>query len=256
MGLLEDKVVLVTGASMGIGAATAMAAAKEGATVITCARNVDKGQAVIERIKAEGGAGRFIRADIADDASLDALFAQIMAEHGRLDGAVNNAAMEVPLTTTPDVEMADFDALMATNVRGTFYCMREELRIMRAQKSGSVVNVTSVAGVDGIDGSVAYVASKHAVVGMTKSAAMDMGKFGVRVNNLAPGATRTEMMAEHLAQFPDAMPMLLKKIPLDRVARPDETADSIVWLLSDRSSYITGQTILVDGGMMAGRMYV
>ena len=256
MGLLEGKVVLITGASMGIGAATARAAAKEGATVITCARNEAKGQAVIDAIKADGGAGRFIRADISDDASLDNLFAQIMAEHGRLDGAVNNAAMEVPLTTTPDVKMADFDALMATNVRGTFYCLRAETRIMREQTSGSVVNVTSVAGVDGIDGSVAYVASKHAIVGMTKSAAMDMGRFGVRVNNLAPGATRTEMMAEHLSQFPDAMTILLKKIPLNRVASPDETADSIVWLLSDRASYVTGQTILVDGGMMAGRMYV
>ncbi len=256
MGLLEKKVVLVTGASMGIGAATALACAAAGATVVTCARNADKGQAVIERLKAAGGQGRFVQADISVDADLDRMFALILSEYGRLDGAVNNAAMEVPLTSTPEVKMADFDALMATNLRGTFYCMREELKIMREQRSGSVVNVTSVAGVDGIDGSVLYVASKHAIVGMTKSAAMDMGKFGVRVNNLAPGATRTEMMEEHLAQFPNAMDILLKKIPLGRVAQTDETAQSILWLLSDMASYVTGQTILVDGGMMAGRMYV
>jgi len=256
MGLLEGKVVLVTGASMGIGAATAIACAQEGASVVTCARSEAKSQAVIEQIRAAGGTARFIRADIADDASLDALFAQIMADHGRLDGAINNAAMEVPLAPTPDVSMSDFDALMGTNLRGTFYCLREELKIMRTQKSGSVVNITSVAGVDGIDKNVVYCASKHAIVGMTKAAALDMGKYGVRVNSLAPGATRTEMMEAHLAQFPDAMEILFKKIPLARVASTEEMAQSIIWLLSDRSSYITGQTILVDGGMMAGRMYI
>lgn len=256
MGALDGKVVLITGASMGIGAATAAACAKEGAVVVTCARREDKGQAVVEKIRADGGRASFIRADISDDASLDALFAQVHAEFGRLDGLVANAAMEAPLAATPDVSMDDFDAVMGANLRGTFYCLRAACRIMREQESGSIVLVTSVAGVDGIDKNVVYVSSKHALTGMTKSAALDMGKHGVRVNALAPGATRTEMMEEHLAQVPNAMEVLLKKIPLRRVASTDEAAQGILWLLSDRSSYVTGQTILVDGGMMAGRMYI
>jgi len=256
MGLLEGKVVLVTGASMGIGATTAMACAAEGASVVTCARSEAKGEAVAEKIRAAGGAARFIRADIAEDASVEALFATIRADYGRLDGAVNNAAVEVPLAATPDVTMSDFDTLMGVNLRGTFLCLREELRTMREQSAGSVVNVTSVAGVDGIDKNVVYCASKHAIVGMTKAAALDMGKHGVRVNSLAPGATRTEMMEEHLAQVPGAMDILLKKIPLRRTASTMEMADQVIWLLCDRSSYVTGQTILADGGMMAGRMYI
>jgi NAD(P)-dependent dehydrogenase (short-subunit alcohol dehydrogenase family) len=256
MGLLEGKVVLVTGASMGIGAATALACAQEGAQVITCARNEARGEAAIDAIRAAGGSARFIRADIGDEAEVDRMFAAIRADYGRLDGAVNNAAMEIALAPTADISLDDFDAIVRVNLRGAFHCLREELRIMREQGAGSVVNVTSVAGVDGIDNSGPYCATKHALVGLTKCAAMEMGKLGVRVNNVAPGATGTEMMDEHLSQIAGAMEIVLKKIPMDRIARPAETADSIVWLLSDRSSYITGQTILVDGGMMAGRLYV
>jgi len=255
VGLLDGKIILVTGASMGIGAATAATCAREGATVVTCARNEAKGAAVIDGIVAAGGAGRFVRADISDDAEIDHLFEVIMSEYGRLDGAVNNAAVDAPRARAPDVSMSDFDAVMRTNLRGTFYCLRHELRIMREQAAGSVVTITSVAGVDGIDASLVYASSKHALTGMTKCAAIDMGQHGVRVNCIAPGATRTEMMGEYLSQFPDAMNVLTKKIPLLRVASPEEMADSIVWLLSDRSSFITGQTILVDGGMMAGRAY-
>ncbi|MDB5687591.1 MAG: hypothetical protein JWR77_2180, partial [Rhizorhabdus sp.] len=190
MSALADKVVLVTGAARGIGAATALTSANEGATVILCDLDEQGGRDMAARI---GGTASFVRADIADEQSVEQLFAGIIAAHGRLDGAVNNAGIEIALAPVPDVSMADFDRLMWVNLRGTFLCLRAELRIMRAQRSGAVVNISSVAGLDGINGSIVYNASKHGVVGMTKCAAMDMGPHGVRVNSIAPGATRTEM---------------------------------------------------------------
>jgi len=256
MGLLDGKVVLVTGGARGIGAATALCCAQEGATVVTCDLNETKGADTIAKIAAVGGSAKFVPADISDDASVQQLFSVIHSTYGRLDGAVNNAGIGVPLTSTPDVSMSDFDKLMRVNLRGTFLCLREELRLMREQKRGSVVNISSVAGLDGINNSIVYNASKHAVVGMTKCAAMDMGPHGVRVNSIAPGATNTEMGEEYFKKIPGALEVILKKIPMQRVANPSETAEAICWLLSDRSSFVTGQTIAVDGGMLAGRIYV
>lgn len=252
MSALANKVVLVTGAARGIGAATALACANEGAIVVLCDLDEQGGRETAARI---GGAASFIRADIADEQSVEQLFADIIAAHGRLDGAVNNAGIEIALAPVPDVSMADFDRLMRVNLRGTFLCLRAELRIMRAQRSGAVVNISSVAGLDGINGSIVYNASKHGVVGMTKCAAMDMGPHGVRVNSIAPGATRTEMADAYFRQIPGALDMVRGMIPMDRIADPSETADAICWLLSDRSSFVSGQTLAVDGGMMAGRIY-
>lgn len=256
MGLLDDKIILVTGAARGIGAATALTCAREGATVVVCDLNEAQGVGTVDKIKASGGSALFRRADIADEQSVEELFSAIHAACGRLDGAVNNAGIEVQLTPTPDVSMADFDKLMRVNLRGTFLCLRAELRVMREQRRGAVVNISSVAGLDGINNSIVYNASKHAVVGMTKCAAMDMGPHGVRVNSIAPGATKTEMAEEYFRQIPDALPVVLKKIPLNRIANPAETAEAICWLLCDRSSFVTGQTLAVDGGMLAGRIYV
>ncbi len=252
MSALADKVVLVTGAARGIGAATALCCANEGAIVVLCDLDEQGGRETAARI---GGKASFVRADIADEESVETLFAGIIAAHGRLDGAVNNAGIEVPLVPVPDVSMADFDRLMRVNLRGTFLCLRAELRIMREQRSGAVVNISSVAGLDGINGSIVYNASKHGVVGMTKCAAMDMGPHGVRVNSIAPGATRTEMADAYFQQIPGALDMVRGMIPMDRIADPSETADAICWLLSDRSSFVSGQTLAVDGGMMAGRIY-
>lgn len=253
--LLGGKVVLITGAARGIGAAAAARCADEGAIVILSDVNEAAGLETASRIVDHGGHASFIKADIADESSVMQLFANIAAKHGRLDGAVNNAGVEAPLTSTPDVVMADFDNLMRINLRGTFLCLREELRIMRDQRSGSVVNISSVAGLDGINGSIVYNASKHAVVGMTKCAAMDMGPLGIRVNSIAPGATRTEMADAYFKQMPGAMTTITAMIPMNRIAEPSETSEAIVWLLSDRASFVSGQTLAVDGGMLAGRIY-
>ena len=251
-GALADKVVLVTGAARGIGAATARCCAAEGATVIICDLDEEAGR---ETARSIGPRCTFVAADIADEQSVTQLIAGIVADHGRLDGAVNNAGIEVALTPAPDVSMADFDRLMSVNLRGTFLCLREQLKVMRERRSGAVVNISSVAGLDGINGSIVYNASKHAVVGMTKCAAMDMGPHGVRVNSIAPGATRTEMAEAYFRQMPSALEGVLGMIPMDRIADPSETAEAICWLLSDKASFVSGQTIAVDGGMMAGHIY-
>ncbi len=255
VGMLAEKVVLVTGAARGIGAATARACADDGAIVVICDLDRAAGEETAQSIAAQGGRCTFTHADIADEQSVSRLIAGIVADHGRLDGAVNNAGIEVALTPTPDVSMDDFDRLMAVNLRGTFLCLREQLKVMREQRSGAVVNISSVAGLDGINGSIVYNASKHGVVGMTKCAAMDMGPHGVRVNSIAPGATRTEMAEAYFRQMPSALEGVLAMIPMDRIADPAETAQAVCWLLSDKASFVSGQTMAVDGGMMAGHIY-
>lgn len=247
--------MLVTGAARGIGAAAASCCAAQGAVVVICDIDEETGRKTAGDIIARGGRCSFIHTDITDESSVAQLFTGILAEHGRLDWAVNNAGIEVAMSATPDVSIADFDRLMSVNLRGTFLCLREELKLMREQRSGAVVNISSVAGLDGINGSIVYNASKHAVVGMTKCAAMDVGPYGVRVNSIAPGATRTEMAEAYFRQMPDALDAIRKMIPMDRIADPSETAEAIFWLLSDKASFVSGQTLTVDGGMMAGRIY-
>jgi NAD(P)-dependent dehydrogenase (short-subunit alcohol dehydrogenase family) len=256
VGLLDGKAILITGGARGIGAATAANCAVEGASVIICDLNEAQGAETARTINSRGGNASYMHSDIGDEKSVDNLFASIRSKYGRLDGAVNNAGIEVAPASTPDVSMADFDKIMRINLRGTFLCLREELRLMRESRCGSVVNISSVAGLDGINNSIVYNASKHAVVGMTKCAALDMGALGIRVNSVAPGATQTEMVDDYFKQIPRAREIVTKKIPMQRIARPNEIAEAVCWLLSDKSSFVSGHTVVVDGGMLAGRMYI
>ena len=245
MGMLEGKVVLVTGASAGIGRAAVRLFAHEGALVIATARREVEGRAAIADA---GSSACFKSADLRDASSIDSLFAFIESEFGRLDGAFNNAAMTqdaAPLVDTP-AEM--YEQVFDTNVRSVWLCLRHELRIMQRQRSGAVVNTSSIAGTRGFPGLSLYSASKHAVIGMTKSASLEAASYGVRVNCICPGTTRTEMMEIQMRTRPGGEQDTIKGIPLGRVSSPDEQAEAAAWLLSDRASFITGEQLIVDGG--------
>ena len=252
MNEFEDKVILVTGSNSGMGRATAMRLAAMGAHVVCAGRRKERGDEVLSELRSQPGGGSFVQTDISDEQSVNSLFESIATEFGRLDGAVNNAGIEAPLMPLPDISIDTFDLVHSVNLRGTFLCLRHELSVMRKAKCGSVVNTSSVGGQQGIGAAAAYTASKHGVVGLTRSAALDMGAYGVRVNCICPGATDTEMMEKWTGGDANAVEVLANSCPLKRVGNPEEIADTIVWLLSSQSSFVTGQAITVDGGFSAG----
>ena len=244
------KTVLVTGASSGIGQASALMLARQGASVIVSARGEDRGRRTVDAIREAGGAAEFIAVDIASEAGIDALFAEI-ERRGPLHGAINNAGTEGEHSPLPDMPIEEFDRVINTNVRGTWLCMRHETRLMRAQGHGSIVNVSSIAGVVGFAKSSAYTTSKHAVVGMTRSAALDFAASGIRVNCLCPGGTTTEMSERWVSSVPGGEAVVSQGVPMKRFGRPDELAATAVFMLSDAAAYMTGSIITVDGGSTA-----
>jgi NAD(P)-dependent dehydrogenase (short-subunit alcohol dehydrogenase family) len=245
--MLAGRKIVVIGASTGIGAAALRRFATYGADVLGVARSTETGAALADELCAEGLKARFRRADITSEREVVDLFAWMAGEWGRPDGALNNAAMTqdaLPIDATPT---AVFDALFAVNVRGTWLCLREEMALM-AGHGGSIVNVASIAGQRGFPGLSVYTASKHAVLGMTKSAALDGAARGVRVNCLCPGTTRTRMMEQQMATRPGGLEGTIARIPLGRLSDPVEQAEAAAWLLSDRATFVTGEALTVDGG--------
>jgi NAD(P)-dependent dehydrogenase (short-subunit alcohol dehydrogenase family) len=251
-GILAGKVALVTGATGGIGRAAAVGFAREGAVVIAAARREDKGAELVSEIAAAGGQAAFVRTDISSIEDIDSLFAYIDRKWGRLDAALNNAAAEAPPAFIVDTTLETFETMFAANVRGTYWCLRHELQRMTKQASGSIVNVGSVAGVAGLPQHSVYVSAKHAVVGMTKTAALEVAESGVRVNCLCPGPVRTEMFSRWTNDIPEIVAALAADVPVKRVAASEEIARTAAWLLSENASYITGAIIMADGGMTAG----
>ena len=244
------KTVLVTGASSGIGRAAALLLGRQGAAVVVSARREDRARQTVDAIREDGGTAEFIAVDIASEPSIDALFAAIEAR-GPLDGAINNAGTEGEHSPLPDMPIEEFDRVINTNVRGTWLCMRHETRIMRAQGHGSIVNISSIAGVVGFAQSSAYTTSKHAVVGMTRSAALDFAASGIRVNCLCPGGTSTEMSERWVSGVPGGEAVVSQGVPMKRFGKPDELAATAVFMLSDVAAYMTGSIITVDGGSTA-----
>ena len=247
---MTNRVILVTGALTGIGRATALAFTKEGATVVAAGRRETEGKALEAELRALGARAVFIKADVRHEEDVRRLVDETVARFGRLDVAVNNAGTEGkpgPVTEqTPDSYAAMFD----TNALGTLLSLKHELRVMQPQGSGSIVNVSSTMGERGAANLSLYTASKHAVEGLTKSAALEAAAWGVRVNAVAPGPTETGML-ERLTGTPDKKAAFYAAVPLKRGARPEEIADAIAFLASEKASFITGQIVRINGGKTA-----
>jgi NAD(P)-dependent dehydrogenase (short-subunit alcohol dehydrogenase family) len=247
---MTRPVVLITGALTGIGRATALAFAKEGADLVVSGRRDDAGQALASELRALGALAEFIRADVRHESDVQNLVDKTVARFGRLDVAVNNAGTEGtpgPVTAqTAESYAATFD----TNVLGVLLSLKHELRVMQAQSSGSIVNLSSTMGQRGAPGAALYTASKHAVEGLTKSAALEAAAFGVRVNAVAPGPVETAML-DRFTGTADRKAGLVAGVPLKRTGRPEEIADAIVFAASSKASFITGQIIAVNGGKTA-----
>ncbi|MGH6881397.1 SDR family NAD(P)-dependent oxidoreductase [Hypericibacter sp.] len=248
---MATPVVLVTGALTGIGRATALAFAQEGARLVVSGRRDDAGQALVKELRALGGEAEFIRADVRQDDDARNLVDKTVARFGRLDIAINNAGTEGkpgPVTQQTAESYADtFD----TNVLGTLLSLKHELRVMQGQGSGSIVNISSTYGHEGARGASVYAASKHAVEGLTKSAALEAAGSGVRVNAVAPGPTDTGMLNRFTGTV-ERKAGLAATVPLGRIGTPEELAHAILFVASDKASFLTGQIVTVDGGKTAG----
>lgn len=247
---MAAQVVLVTGALTGIGRAAALAFARKGHRLVVSGRHEDAGQASLIELRAVGAEAEFIRADVRQDDDLRELVDRTVARFGRLDIAVNNAGTEGQPGPITQQTAATYAATFDTNVLGTLLSLKHELRVMQAQGSGSIINISSTYGHGGAAGASIYAASKHAVEGLTKSAALEAAGFGVRVNAVAPGPTETGMLNRFTGNA-DRKAGLVATVPLQRVGDPGEVAAAILFLASDASSFTTGQVLSVDGGKSA-----
>ncbi|MGE4324091.1 MAG: SDR family oxidoreductase [Sphingobium sp.] len=247
---LRDKVAIVTGGTSGIGRASAELFAQEGAKVVIAARRRDMGEAAVTAITEAGGEALFIETDVAREEDCRLLVERTIERFGRIDIGFNNAGiLHNGVKITDDTEEA-WDRILAVNVKGVFFCMKHQIAAMLKTGGGAVVNTSSIGGLVGGPGQGAYQASKHAVVGMTKVAALEFAKRGVRVNAVCPAVTRSEM-ADAWLSTPDAMDRLRAMHPIGRIAEADEVARAVLFLASDEASFVTGQALAVDGGFVA-----
>jgi NAD(P)-dependent dehydrogenase (short-subunit alcohol dehydrogenase family) len=250
---LEGKVGLVTGGTSGIGRDTAVLFVKAGAKVVVAGRRELEGKETIEQVRAAGGDGLFVKADVSKASEVDTLIQKVVERFGRLDVAFNNAGIEgvwVPIVRQSE---EDFDRTIAINLKGVWLCLKYELRQMLKQGSGgAIVNMASINGLIGAAGAATYSASKHGVVGLTKSAALETAKSGIRINAVCPAVIETPM-GERLFGSPAVHKYVLSCHPIGRFGRPAEIAEAVVWMCSDRASFMTGQSLVLDGGFLAGR---
>jgi NAD(P)-dependent dehydrogenase (short-subunit alcohol dehydrogenase family) len=251
MSEFKDKVVLVTGATAGIGKVTAIAYAREGAKVVVTGRREAEGAETVRLIHEAGGEGLFVRCDVTSTEDVRAVIERIDQAYGRLDVAFNNAGVGATYTAVADQDEAEFDYVMGINVKGVWLSMKYEIPLMLRSGGGAIVNNSSIGGLVGLAGMAIYNGSKHAVIGMTKSAAIDYAKQGIRVNAVCPGITITEMALEMMGGTEKVNDMASTRQPLGRAATSGEMADTVLWLSSSKSSFVTGQYIAVDGGRTA-----
>lgn len=246
----KNKVALVTGAGSGLGLATTKAFAESGASVVLADWNEKAVQSAAAELAAKGHKTLAIRCDVADDAQVEAMVHQTVTTFGQLDAAYNNAGIQNVLAETADSPRDDYDRVMAINLRGVWSCMKFELQQMRKQGSGAIVNCSSLGGLIGGNQRGTYHAAKHGVIGFTKSAALEYATRGIRVNAVCPGMIQTPMFDEMIAagQGEELNTMLKALVPMGRMGRPEEIANAVLWLCSDTASYVTGQSISVDGG--------
>lgn len=251
MKRVQDKVIIVTGASSGLGAATAKQLAAEGAKVVLAARRMDKGETVLGEIKAAGGDGIFVQTDVNRTEDVKAMVAVAVKRYGGLDGAFNNAGVTGgALTALADVDEAHWDEALTTNLRAVFVCMKYQIPELLKRGGGAIVNMASMYGLKAGDlGNAPYCASKFGVVGLSKTAAIDYADKGIRVNAICPGFIHSEMVDPYLEAEPEIMSRaILRHSGMNRVGKPQEIAEAVTWLLSAQSSFVNGTELLVSGG--------
>lgn len=247
--MFSNKIVLVTGGSFGIGSAAAIAFAAAGAKVVVA--DLVEDPATTEQITRAGGTGIFIRCDVSDELQVKELMQEIGQKFGGLDYAFNNAGIEGAQATTEECSIENFDKTIAVNLRGVWLCMKYEIPLMLKRGKGAIVNNASIAGVIGFPGIPAYTASKHGIIGLTKTAALENVKRGIRVNVVCPGIIDTAMIDRFTHHDKAAAVVFAAQEPMGRAGTPAEVADAVLWLCSDASSFITGHSLMVDGGWTA-----
>jgi NAD(P)-dependent dehydrogenase (short-subunit alcohol dehydrogenase family) len=249
---LQGKVGLVTGGTSGIGRETAVLLAKAGAKVVVAGRRELEGKETIELIRAGGGDGLFVKTDVSRASEVDALIQKAVEKFGRLDVAFNNAGVEGVWAPIIRQSEEDWDRTISINLKGVWLCLKYEIRQMLKQGGGgAIVNMASIMGLIGSAGVAAYSASKHGVIGLTKTAALETAKSGIRINAVCPGFTETPM-ADRIFRVPAAHKYFLSCHPIGRFGRPTEIAEAVIWMCSDRASFMTGQSLVLDGGFLAG----
>lgn len=252
-GVLQGKVVLVTGAGSGIGRSSAQRIAAAGASVVVSDINAAQGEAVVAEITATGGDASFIRADVGAEADVAGLIEAIVARHGRIDGAFNNAGIVQVGKPLHEVTTEEWDRAIRVDLSGVFWCIKYEVLAMLRSGGGKIINTASSLGQVAIANASEYVAAKHGVIGLTRAAAADYGAHGIRVNAILPGIIQTPVI-DALSQNPDFKAFLVKlkeRHPIGRFGQPEEIGDAAVWLLSDQSSFVNGAAVPVDGGYLA-----
>ena len=249
--IVNKPVVLITGALTGIGRATALAFAKDGANVVISGRREEAGEALVAELTSLGASAIFVRTDVRNEDDVKALVAATIAKFGRIDVAVNNAGTDGELHPLHEETVDNYRTTFDTNVLGTVLSLKYQLAAMRTQGSGSIINLSSMAGHVGFGGAAVYAASKHAVEGLTKSAALEVAAMGIRVNAVAPGPVATDMLDRFTGGDAQAKAGLLNMIPAKRAAESNEIAETIIFLGSDKARYLTGQVVTIDGGYTA-----
>ena len=248
----SGKVALVTGAAAGMGLATARAFAEAGAAVVLADFKEDAVKAAAEELSTAGCKALAVRCDVSDDAQVAAMVDRAVAAFGRLDAAFNNAGVMARIAPTADSTREEWDRVIGVNLRGVWSCMKHELRQMERQGSGAIVNNASVGALTGNPGIGSYIASKHGVVGLTRTAALEYVKRGIRVNAVSPGLIDTQVARDVVAGNEEAYGEIAKNVPIGRAGRPEEIASAVLWLCSPGASYVVGHALTVDGGMTVG----
>ncbi len=254
---MSKRVALITGGATGIGKEVARLLVAQGATVVISGRREAEGAKAVSEIRTAAGASKssgdvhFMQNDVTNENEVKRMVEVVVREHGRLDMAVNNAGISTENKVISESDSAAFRSMIETNVLGLYYCMKYEVQQMLRQNGGAIVNLASIAGLNGIPWAGTYAATKHAVVGLTKSSALDYATKGIRVNGVAPGAIRTDLIAGQIALGQYDESTISGMHPMLRMGRPEEIANGICWLLSDQASFVTGHILSIDGGFQA-----
>jgi len=247
---LENKIALITGGSSGIGRAAARLFAGEGAKVVIADINEEGGEAAVEDIRRDGGHASFVPTDVSKPADVEALIARTVERHGRLDCAYNNAGILGEIVPLVDHSEEAWDRTLDTNLKGTWLCMKQEIRQMLKQGGGVIVNTTATAAIKGSPNRSAYAASKAGVIAISKSAAMEYAEHGLRINVICPSHTRSPMLTQFFELRPELEAAFIASAPMARIAAPEEVAEGALWLCSDASSFVTGHVLAVEGGYL------